>query len=195
MLLAGDIGAVIFFRRHADWRVMGRLFPWTLAGVALAIFALRHMTDAHLKPMLGGIVLFMLAIEIARQRFGWLQMQHHAAFTSAAGALTGFATTVGNVAGPIVNIFLIGKGFDKKVFMGTVAWFFLILNAGKVPVFASLGMITADTLLFDLKVLPALIVGGFAGRAILHRIPERLFQTLVMLMAAAAAIRLLFDGP
>lgn len=191
LLLAGDVAAVLLFRRHANWPVMARLFPWTLAGVALAVVVLQRTTDDHLKPLLGIIVLVMLALEIARQRFGWLNVQHHGAFNASAGMLTGFATTVGNVAGPVMNLFLIGKGFDKKAFMGTVAWFFLVINAGKVPIFVHLGMITADTLRFDLKVLPALLAGGIAGRIILHHIPERAFQWLLMLMAGAAAIRLL----
>ena len=92
------------------------------------------------------------------------------------------------------RIFLIGKGFAKKEFMGTVAWYFLIINASKLPIFYHLNMITAATLKFDLYLLPAVAIGGIAGRGLLHVIPDRIFQNLVMFLAAAAAVKLLWDG-
>lgn len=191
LLIAGDIAAVLFFRRHANWPVMWRLFPWTFAGMAAAALVLRHVSDTQLKPMLGVLVLVLLAIEISRQRFGWLNSPHQKWFTASAGALTGFATTVGNMAGPVANIFLIGKGFAKLEFMGTVAWFFLIINATKVPIFIVNGMITRETVRFDLIMLPALIAGGLIGRVLLRLIPDRAFMIIVMILAAVAGVKLL----
>ena len=194
LLLAGDVAAVLFFRRHANWPVLWGLMPWTFAGIALATLALHGISDAVLKPMLGAIILVLLALELARQRFQWLNVPHQKGVTAFAGTLTGFATTVGNVAGPVANIFLIGKGFVKKEFMGTVAWYFLIINASKVPIFYHLNMISADSLRFDLILLPVLAVGGIIGRLLLNKISDRLFQAMVMLLAAAAAVKLLWNG-
>jgi uncharacterized membrane protein YfcA len=191
LLLAGDVAALLFFRRHANWPVMWRLFPWTFAGIGLAAAVLRVVTDAQLKPLLGVLVFALLGLELARKRFGWLNSPHQKWFTASAGVLTGFATTVGNMAGPVANIFLIGKGFAKLEFMGTVAWFFFIINATKVPVFIYNGMITRETLHFDLIMLPALIVGGLIGRVILHLIPDRAFMIIIMVLAAVAAVKLL----
>ena len=75
---------------------------------------------------------------------------------------------------------------------GTVAWFFLLINASKVPLFAGLGMINAGTLKFDLLVAPAALAGAFAGRRLLHALSDRAFHTLVLLLAVAAGLRLLF---
>lgn len=194
LLVAGDIAAVLFFRRHANWPVLLRLLPWTFAGIALAVLLLRVISDAVLKPLLGVTVLALLALELARRRSGWLNAPHQRTFTAFAGTLTGLATTIGNVAGPIANIFLIGKGFAKKEFMGTVAWYFLVINTTKLPIFHHLHMITADTLRFNALMLPALVAGGVAGRALLHVISDRVFQTLVMALAAVAALKLLWDG-
>ena len=194
LLCAGDVAAVLFFRRHANWPVLWRLMPWTFAGIGIAWYSLQFISDSALKPLLGALVLVLLTLELARRHSGWLNAPHQKLFTAFAGTLTGFATTVGNVAGPIANIFLIGKGFAKKEFMGTVAWYFLIINASKLPIFYHLNMITPATLHFDLLLLPAVAVGGIAGRAALHYIPDKVFQNLVMSLAAAAAIKLLWDG-
>ncbi len=194
LLLVGDVAAVLFFRRHANWSLLWKLFPWTFAGIAIATVTLKFMTDAHLKPLLGVLVLALLVLELARQRVSWLNKPHQKGFTAVAGALTGFATTVGNVAGPIANIFLIGKGFAKKEFMGTVAWYFLIINATKVPIFITNGMITRNSLRFDAILLPAVVIGGLIGRWVLHVLPERAFQRIIVFLSAVAALKLLWDG-
>jgi uncharacterized protein len=191
LLCLADVVATAMYRRHAQWPLLWRLLPWTAAGMALAALALGRIPDRFMAPALGLLVLGLLALELARQRSGLKHLPHTAWFTSLAGALTGFATTIGNLAGPVVNIFLIGKGFDKKEFIGTVAWYFLIINAVKLPIFWSLGMITAETLRFDLVAAPGILVGGAIGRLLLHAIPERLFQALVMILAAVAALRML----
>ena len=191
LLCLADVVATALYRRHAQWPLLWRLMPWTAVGMALAALALGHIPGRLMEPALGLLVLVLLVLEVVRQRAGLSHLPHTTWFTSLAGALTGFATTLGNLAGPVVNIFLVGKGFDKREFIGTVSWFFLIINAVKLPIFAGLGMITAETLRFDLLAAPGLLVGCAVGRALLHLIPEKLFQALVMLLAAAAAVRML----
>ena len=191
LLLLGDVAALAFFRRHADGPVLRRLAPWTFAGMLAGGWALFRLDDARLEPLLGWLILALVALELARRRAAWLSAPHHPAFTALTGGLTGFATTIGNVAGPVMNLFLIGKGFAKETFLGTVAWFFLFINAAKVPLFVHLDMITADTLRFDLLVAPAAALGCLLGRRLLQYLSDRAFHTLVLLLAAAAGLRLI----
>ena len=192
LLLVGDVATVALFRRHAQWRLVGRLAPWTLAGMAAGGWALAQLDDARLKPFLGALILVLVALELLRRRLDWLSAPHQAWFTAGAGALTGFATTVGNVAGPIMNLFLVGKGMARQEFIGTVGWFFLMINAAKVPLFVHLGMITRETLRFDLLVAAAVVAGAFAGRRLLGALSDRLFHTLILILAALSGLQLLF---
>lgn len=190
LLLIGDVAAVLLFRRHAQWPMMLKLAPWTVVGMLAGAWALFHLTDARLEPLLGWLILLLVGIELARRRFAWLNRPHTPALTATTGALTGFATMIGNVAGPVMNLFLIGKGFDKNAFMGTVAWFFLLINLSKVPVFVHLHMINTNTLRFDLFMAPCVIAGALIGRKVLHAMSDRVFHTLVLLLSAAAGLRL-----
>jgi len=190
MLIVGDMFAVTYYRRHTQWNKLWGLFPAVMAGIAAGGFTLSRLDSATLKPMLGWLVLGMLALELARKRFGWTEVPHRWWFVVAAGFLAGFTTTVGNLAGPIMSIYLISKGLPKHQFMGTAAAFFCIVNLCKVPVFASLGMITGDTLRFDLMAIPVIVIGAIAGKRILPLIPQKVFNSAVLILAAVAAIRL-----
>ena len=104
--------------------------------------------------------------------------------------LAGFGTVLGNAAGPVMTVYLLGRGLAKQQFMGTWAWFFLIVNTLKVPMYWRLDMITAGTLRLDVMLLPAVIAGALVGRRVFLVIPQRLFEFLVLALAAVAAARL-----
>ena len=44
MLIFGDLFAVAWYRQHAQWRILARILPWVLPGLALGDIALKHMS-------------------------------------------------------------------------------------------------------------------------------------------------------
>ncbi|MDA3873649.1 MAG: TSUP family transporter, partial [Kiritimatiellae bacterium] len=89
-------------------------------------------------------------------------------------------------------LYLISLGLDKHRFMGSMAWFFLIINCLKIPLFVLTGMITLPSLQLSLHFLPGIVIGALLGRFLFTRIPQKPFQLTVQLLAAAAALRLIF---
>jgi uncharacterized protein len=191
MLIAGDIFAIAYYRRHAEWKRVLELLPAVAIGMIAGAFVLKGLDSKHLKPFLGALILFLLLLEFARRRMRWASVPDKAWFVVAMGVLAGFATTVGNVAGPIMNIYLMSKGLSKERFMGTIAWYYFIINCSKVPIFLHLGMIDVETLRFDLIMLPGIAAGAIAGRFILGGMKAETFKFLVFALAAVAAVRLL----
>lgn len=192
LLIAADIFAVAWYRRHADWPRLLELFPCVIVGIVAGALVLFWMEGSYFKPFLGALVLALLALELLRNRFGWTHLPHQRWFTVLSGSLAGFATTVGNVAGPVMNIYLIAKGLPKHNMMGTLAWYFLIFNCVKVPIYLGLGLITGETLRFDAKMIPAVIAGALLGRWIMGRISPKWFKVVVLGLAGLAALRLLW---
>jgi uncharacterized membrane protein YfcA len=113
-------------------------------------------------------------------------------FAVLVGAMAGFGTTVGNSAGPIMGIYFIMMGFDKIQLMGSGAWFFLIVNTSKLPIFIYHDMIGADTLQFFAYMLPFVVIGTFLGRKLLTVLSQKIFNYLVLLFAASSSLWLLF---
>jgi hypothetical protein len=191
LLLAGDVFAVAWFRRDADWGRLVRLLPWVLAGMAPGVFVLLYFKGNALRPIIGWMVLGMLAIEICRQWFGWERMPHRWWFAAATGLLAGFTTFVANAAMPVMSIYLVSQDFDKRRFIGTAAWFFLILNVSKVPAYFAMNMLTLSMLPLAAALAPLTILGALLGVYVLSRIPQRFFDALALVLAGMAAIRLM----
>ena len=194
VLLVGDLFAITAYRRHAQWNRLWQLAPYVVAGMAPGFLVLAWIDSGALRVFLGVLILLLLTLEVGRRRIGWLQMPHRWWFTAAMGALAGFGTAVGNAAGPAMSIYLVSQRFDKQKLIGTAAWFFFLVNASKIPVFLGLGMITGATLGFDLILLPMVILGAIAGLYLLPRIPQRAFDTIVLILAGVAALCMIFLG-
>lgn len=195
MLIAGDIFAVIYYRRNVVWKYLVSLIPWVLIGIIAGYFVLDWVNSEQLRPVIGTIVLVMIILHLFRQRFGDHfneMLPKSRAFTVTMGILGGFTTMVGNAAGGVMAIYLLVKGLPKQEFVGTGAWFFLFVNLIKVPFYIYLGLITFESITFNLIIVPMIIVGALIGVKILPLIPQKLFQILVLGFAAAGALKLLF---
>lgn len=191
LLIAGDIVAITYYNRHAQWKKLWGLFPAVVVGMVAARFFLEWISNDVFRIVLGSLILALVGLELMRRRLGWGALPQHPVVTGATGFGAGFTTTAGNAAGPIMSIYLLSKGLPKQEFIGTAAWFFFLVNVSKVPIFWELDMITSDTLLFDAKLVVLVLVGAFSGIKLLPYIPQKSFDLLVLVLSAIAAIRLL----
>jgi uncharacterized membrane protein YfcA len=193
LLLCGDVFGVMFFRKHASWPHLWRLFPWVIAGVIAGYFALGRVNNTQVQRMIGVILLAMLALHWWRGRQqGDLaaRLPHSIWFAALMGVLAGFATMMANAAGPVMVLYLLAIDLPKLVFLGTSAWFFLLVNAFKVPFSASLGLITPASLLLDAILLLAMIPGALLGPRLVHHINQRAFENMVIVLTFVGVARL-----
>ncbi len=193
MLIIGDVMAIARYRHHAQWSKLWRLLPFVFLGMIPARLLLSKIPDRPFKLMLGVLVLLLIALELVRRRYRWENIPKSIVFVAIMGLLGGFATTVGNVAGPIMSVYLLSMGMKKDEFVGTSAWYFFIVNMSKVPIFAQLGMISGETLRFDLIVAPVIVLGALLGYITLPRIPQKFFTGLVFTLGAIAALALIWS--
>ncbi|QGH37021.1 TSUP family transporter [Gracilibacillus salitolerans] len=194
LLIVGDLFAVIYYRRNVVWRYLFSLVPWVLIGIGLGYLVLDVVTSEQLKPMIGILVLALILLHISREKLGERFVKllpESKLFTFSMGILAGFTTMIGNAAGGVMAIYLLVKGLPKQEFVGTGAWFFLFVNVIKVPFYISLGIITVESITFNLWLIPAILIGALIGVRVIKIMPQKVFQILVLAFAALGAIRLL----
>jgi len=191
MLIVGDILAVVYYRQHAQWGQLVKLVPGVAAGILLGAMFLARLDNDSMRLFLGVFVLLLLVIEGISRYLNLTEFKRLRAVAILVGIMAGFGTTVGNAAGPIMGIYLVMMGLDKKQLMGTGAWFFLIVNTSKLPIFIYHEMIGIDTLQFFAYMLPFVIIGTFFGRRLLKVLSQKVFNILVLLFAGLSSIGLL----
>ena len=195
MLIMADVFAVAYYRRHAVWRHLVHLLPWAVVGVVLGAFGLKHVSDLQLRKIIGAVVLVMLALNYVWNRFRDpdAPIPAHWLFAASFGLVAGVVTMMANAAGPVMVIYLLAMRLPKNEFIGTGAWYFLLINCIKVPFhILVVGTITGPSLLFSAAFLPVITIGALLGVKVAQRIPEKLFNNLVQILAAVAALKLIF---
>ena len=193
LLVLGDILAVIFVGKGVQWRMVARLLPPSIAGIFLGWLLLDRLDERALKPVVGGIILGLTALQVARLwRPAWFGHFPHATWVAwLLGGFAGVTTMLANAAGPVVALYLVAVALPKDVLIATAAWLFLVLNILKMPFSWQLGLITPDTLRLNLLLAPMVLVGLLAGKWIVKRIPQRLFDAFILLFTATAGLRLM----
>jgi len=196
VLLVGDVFAVAWYRHHAQWGRLWRLFPYVVLGMIPGGLLLHFLREGNqLRPIIGVFVLGLLALEVCRRRYDWQNVPHQWWFILMVGMLAGFSTIIAHAAFPVMVVYLLSQKMAKQEFIGTAAWFFFIVNLSKVPFYWKTGMVTPVTLEFDLAVAPAVIVGALLGVYVLKKIPQKPFEIIALVFAGVAAVWLIVVQP
>ena len=193
LLMVGDIFALITYRRHADWRALIKLIPAVAAGVALGAVFLAVADDGSVRRVIGVILLLVIAFTLWQRARPSSQGEGSARLARAGyGSLGGFTTMVANAGGPVMSMYFLAARFPVKTFLGTAAWFFAVINFVKLPVSIGLGLITPQTLSLDLLLVPGVLLGALIGMWTASRIPQRVFDWLVIVFTTVGALYLVF---
>ena len=193
MLIVADIFAVTYYHRHAQWKYIKKLMPWMVIGVLLGVWIGNDISEEIFKKLMAiiiiGSVLFLFYSENRKSS----KIPTSRVFSSSAGLLAGFTTMIGNLAGPIANIYFLAIRIPKNEFIGTAAWLFFIINIFKLPFhFFVWKTVSVDTLVLNSILVPALILGFFMGVSLVKLISNLHYRRFILAVTAIGALILLF---
>jgi uncharacterized membrane protein YfcA len=193
ILMMADLFGVAFYHRHAQWRYFWKLLPWALIGIGIALWVGKVVNDELFKNLIAILVFGSIGLMLWKdRRKGTDFFPDSWWFAASMGILGGFATMIGNVAGPIFAIYLLAMHLPKNSFIGTGAWFFLVVNFLKFPLHIFVWeTINWSTLTLDLMLLPAIAVGAFIGIVLVKKISDKTYRTAVIVVTALSAFLLL----
>jgi len=193
ILMMADLFGVLYYRRHAQWSYLWKIIPWAFAGIGIALWVGELVNDEQFKDLIALLVFLCIGLMLWRDRKKNQQFfPDQWWFAASMGILGGFATMIGNVAGPIFAIYLLAMHLPKNSFIGTSAWFFLIVNYFKFPLHIFIWKtINWHTLSIDLITLPAIALGAFIGIRLVKVLPEKVYRSAVIVITALSAFLLL----
>jgi uncharacterized protein len=193
MLCLADVIGVWHYHRHASWSHLKKLFPWAVVGTFLGTYVGGSIDDALFKVIMATIILISILIMV------WLEKGHredvpdYKWFAAVTGTGAGFTSMIGNLAGSFTAIYLLSMRLPKNAFIGTSAWFFMVINWFKIPFHVwAWHTITWKTFLLDLTMLPLIIIGAYLGIQIVKAFPEKAYRWFIILMTIVAAVFMLW---
>ncbi len=192
LLCIADIAAVYYYNRHAQWNHFWKLMPWMTVGILLGVYVGKDMDEQLFRRLMAVIVVLTIAIVLWQELRKSTRVPENPLFAAGTGLAAGFTTMMGNLAGAFANLYFLAMRLPKNGFIGTAAWLFLVINLFKLPfqVFYWKN-INSDTLLTDLFLLPALIVGFVLGIRLVDRLKDESYRKVVMLLTLFGSLLML----
>ncbi len=192
MLIIADIMAVLYYSRHAQWKYLLKLLPWTMAGIVLGTWVGDQLEEDSFKKLMAVLIIMSVVVMIYWERRKFLAVPDYLWFSAIMGVSAGFTTMVGNVAGGIITIYLLAMRLPKDQFIGTGAWFFLIINAFKVPFHIFFWKtINLQTLGLNLIMTPLIGLGFILGVYLVGKFNDSMYRRFALIMTGFAAIVML----
>ena len=175
-------------RAHLRMREMTPLTLAGLVGVPGGVYILSQADAGVLRVSISVLVL-LLAGTVAYQPRGPIE------YPRAAGPPVGFAvgslvTSVG-VGGPLLVLFLLGRGWPRHTLRVSLALYFLLVNATGVAGYVVAGMYTVERIKLILIVVISALLGFRLGIVLLSKLDESAFRKAVFLAIIVGSLMVL----
>jgi uncharacterized membrane protein YfcA len=189
LLVMADVMGVWYYHRHASWSHLKILFPWAAVGVIIGTLVGQFINDDVFRTIMAIVVVVSVVIMIWMERDRTESIPTNFWFGSLSGIAGGFTSMVGNLAGSVMALYLLSMRLPKNAFIGTAAWFFLVVNWFKVPFHVFVWhTISWDIFLLDLVTLPIIALGAYLGVLITKNLSEKSYRWFIIIMTLAAAV-------
>lgn len=193
MLCFSDLIAVTYYRRTAEWKYILKLLPSAIAGFFLALAVDKLIPADEFRRLMAVCIFIGIAVMFWAER----QAKDSKMFSAwwyapMFGLMGGFTTMIGNAAGPVMAVYLLSMRLPKYSFVGTSAWFFLVVNYLKLPlqIFAW-DNITWTSLYLNALTIPFMVVGAVLGIWFVKKVPEKAYRVFIIVVTILSTLMLL----
>jgi uncharacterized protein len=192
MLCMADVLGVWYYHRHASWDHLKKLFPSAAAGIILGSITGTFINDRHFKLIMAVVILISVVLMVWLEKRQKGDVPVNKWFSHVVGTAGGFTSMVGNLAGSVMAVYFLSMRLPKNSFIGTTAWFFLVINLFKVPFHVfHWKTITLNAFLMDLTAFPIILAGAVLGVLVVKNLSEKFYRWFLIAMTLAAAIFML----
>lgn len=196
ILLFGDILALTFYRKDANWQILRKLMPVVVLGVILGTVFLRLASNAVVQYVIGVALILLTLMQLA---VTYLPKKEALPASGSArrisgifyGTLSGFTTMVANAGSPPLTLYLLSRHIDVRTFLGTSTWFFFLVNVIKTPFSVYAGVLSTNTFSYALPLIPAVAIGAVLGYYLAKRIDQKVFNILAYVVTLGGGVVLL----
>jgi len=193
LLIVGDLFAILYYRKNVNWTYLIKLLPPMIVGVLLGVYVGNEIPVATFKIFMAASILLSVLLLFYWEYRDTVKVTSHWIFAPLFGVLAGFTSMIGNLAGPISNIYFLAVRLPKYEFIATSAWLFFIVNVFKAPFHIWVWeTITQETLIESMSLVPSTLIGLLLGAVIVKKIKEHRYRKLILFFTLLGSLAILF---
>lgn len=175
--LATSVVLATTARQHTDLRLTALMLPGACAGLVAGAWVLTSVNADVLKGVAGGIIVAYSLLLLANVRPRGGQSSGAAVI---AGIASGTLATSTGLSGPPIVMLFTAREVAKDAFRGTMATYFVVLNAAGLVVLIARHAISTSQLVTTAALIPAGFAGALLGNRIARRVTPSQFRVLTV---------------
>ncbi len=174
--------------RQVEWRTLWPLFGGALLAAPLGVVLLAVLPATAMQ---GIISVFVLAAAIALWRNAAFRRALSLPAVAGVGVISGILTGATSAGGPPVILFYLANPAGAAIGRASLIVYFMVIDAFAAAVLGVAGLVTWETLIALLLLLPPMAFGALIGnRHFLQTNPDRFRLAALVLLAALAGANL-----
>jgi len=191
--LATDVISVRYYWGHWVSKHVKALLPGMVLGVLLGGGVLDLIPEAWFRRMLGGLACLFAVLQVLKDRIltDVKPPGYWARF--GVGIALGVVSSLIHAGGVVLMLYLLPQGLSGRTFVATAWLFGVLLNVMKFFLYWSLDIITPQTLLMNVGLLPALALGALAGIVMNKRLSAVWFNRIVLVLVLGIGLKLMIS--
>jgi len=198
ILVVQDFIAVAMYRRTFNRGILATMIPGAAVGVLLA-FAFASILPAWSVEIVLGVVSLLFALQQLKRQLGTPQARRPIQggtrlLGMMSGIGSGFTSAIAHAGTPPFQFYVMPKGLDRDMYVGTSVLFFAATNVMKAPAFIALGQLSVAQLKTTLILLPLAVASSWAGVRLVQMIDVRKFNTVISIILLGVSVTLVCQG-
>lgn len=194
ILLVMDAMGLVVFRGKFDLANLRIIVPGALVGILVGALTFRYIDARWIRALIGvEAVLFALdRLRVAaRPETPRPPAVVPGLFWS---CVSGFTSFISHAGGPPIMQYLLPRGLDRVLMVGTTVVYFSVVNFAKLGPYGWLGLLDWTNLATSVLLLPVVPVGYRIGLRLLHGLDQRHFNLAIAWLLLATGLKLLWDA-
>jgi uncharacterized protein len=195
ILIVQDWVGVWAYRHDFDRRNLLILTPAAAVGVAFGWAMAARVDEQAVRLVIGVISVGFVGFMLLRSRIGrGAPMRARVAPGLFWGAIAGFTSFINHVGAPPVMAYMLPQKLKPRVFAGTAAVFFAIVNLLKLWPYFALGQFSRNNLGASAALLPVAVLAILTGVWLVRRVSAERFHVAVLSLTFIIGVKLIWDG-
>ncbi len=195
ILMVQDIFGILALRKDFHRESLTVLVIGGMIGILIAMALAKYVTDYEVLVAVGVIAAgFVLYTWLKERGTDTPPRPGVPAWGVFWGVWAGFTSFVANAGAPPVQVFMNPQKLSPRVYAGTMAILFGILNYTKFAAFMWLGQVNLPNLKVSVLLFPVAIVSVLLGVRLVKTMSPGPFYRFVNLMTFLVGLKLIWDG-
>ena len=196
ILILQDVVSVWVFRHSWSKHILKVMLPGMALGIGIGYVFAAQVSESAVLGVVGLISTLFGLQRLWIERGGKVVLPSNSPNWVGAifGIVSGFTSQIAHAGSPPYQMWVLPKRLPRDVLVGTTALAFAAMNWMKVPAYAALGQFTRANLMATAMLAPVALISTLLGVALVRRIDQARFYTLIYLLMVLLGGKLMVDA-